>query len=196
VAVRHSPGVGSEPDMPSHDTRPASTWPPWRTWAWFVVASAVVLGPNVAAVVTPFEYFPWTAAPMFAVPPTAHQRAIPIFEIVDAKGESQPLAVAKVTALNDRDFARSFLRTAWGTDIHSPFDHHRDTSPEARRRRVERYFAGVLGRARERKHRPTMRAQRITVGVEVDVEGQKRREPLGHYDVKRGTFFFPGEGAP
>ncbi len=138
---------------------------------------------------------------MFAVPPTTHQRAIPVFLLEDTKGEFQPLNVGKVAALSERDFARSFLRTAWGTDIVSPFDHHRDSTAESRRRRVEDYLKSLMERAAEKKHRPTTRAKRIVVAVDLDdtavdgaVDGvRRRRQALGSYDVATGAFRFAGE---
>ncbi|HEY1099561.1 MAG TPA: hypothetical protein VGF99_11565, partial [Myxococcota bacterium] len=112
---------------------------------WFVVAVVVALGPGVAAIVTPFELWPWTNAPMFAHSPVTGSRFGVDFTVVDEAGRRRPLDALRATGLRLHHLHRSFLVVAWGAnDPAAPFGNFADDTPAARRQRVEQWFAGIV----------------------------------------------------
>lgn len=111
-----------------------------------VLAFTVVMVPNLVAVLTPLEAFPWTSAPMFAHSPVSHDRFVLEFTLVDGKGKRTPFPENRAASLNPWHFRRSFLVSVWGSDDPStPFGAvDPSLSPsaqkEARRRRLEEFF--------------------------------------------------------
>ena len=125
--------------------------------AWCVVVGLTLFVPNVAAVVVPFEAWPWTCAPMFAASPIDNARYIPGFILEKRDGSEAPLPTVVASGDSEWHFKRAFLINAWGSDDPSTsFGHVDGDTPALRAARVERFVGGMITFARAKK-RPTFR---------------------------------------
>lgn len=164
---------------------------------WCVAALSLLIAPNVAAVVTPFERWPFTCGPMFAEDPGAAVRYRPRFVLERHDGTTATLPARQTTGLAERWFRRAFLTHAWGSDgAHSFLAHDDDAVANgadrdaARAARVAGFFDGVVAAAQQKKK---LRAQwrdvvavRVEV-VDVDAAGAGARL-LGRYDLATKRF--------
>ena len=119
-----------------------------RRHAGELAAAAVItalLLPNLAALVVPYESFPYTSAQMFAHykgPGTPLYRLRMIAEPADGRPEREVHAAD--LGLNGVSFSRTFFGDVYGSiDPYSPFGHHPGDTPRAFEERLGRYFGHV-----------------------------------------------------
>ncbi len=163
---------------------------------WCAVAFVVLVGPNIVAVVAPFEHWPWTCAPMFAASATGNALYRTHFILEKRDGTTAPLPTKDAAGLNDWHFRRSFLVKAWGSDDASTsFGHVDHDTPELRAARVGRYFDGMV-RFAKKKRRPVF--QGVTaVRVELEeVTPRQQTRLLGRYLVADRRFVLADRREP
>jgi len=155
--------------------------------AWLVVGSIAVLGPELWAIGTLSERWPWTCAPMFAASPVSLDRAVIRVTTVKQDGARAPLN-ARTLGIPDWYFGRLLFLDVW-----RPGD---GGGPAARGARVERFFSGLMRHPRG--------AQALRGVVAVDIEVQRERDGgaldpaqrLGTFDARAERFAFASGGAP
>jgi len=196
--------AGDQPD----GAGPAA--PARKMVVWLVVAALGCLGPHVAIVALSREAFPFTSSPMFALSPGDFTKKTIRFSFIDREGDAftppnqQEELMTRVRA---RDLRRAFLRQAWRADQPSltwpwpasvtggPYGHRHDDTREARRDRVERFWAGIV--ARERARQASVIKRRDIVAIALDaVKDRKNVTRLGTYIIDDGRFVFGDEPAP
>jgi len=166
---------------------------------WLVVCLVVVLGPGLASIVTPFELWPWTNAPMFAHSPVSGTRQLIDFTVVKADGRRVPFDSRRAAGFISWHLHRSFLLVAWGADAaDSPFGHVDADTPERRRERITRWFNAIVDWNRKKKPPKKVHGKRTrqddfvdVVAIEVGltplhVPGPRR--VLGTYDIATRRF--------
>ena len=174
--------------MDDSKTAPASHSTVWVR-VWLCAASVVLVVPNLAAVIVPFESWPWTNAPMFAASPVDNAISSTSFTLELADGGTRPLPTRAAAGLNQWHFRRSFLTTAWGSDDAStPFGHVEDDTAALRAARVGHYFDALV-RYAKRKRRDVFDG---VVAIRVDVQQvqptPKPQRSLGRYELKSRRF--------
>ena len=115
-----------------------------RELAAAAVITAILL-PNLAALVVPYESFPYTSAPMFAHytgPGTQRYRLRIVVEPADGRPERE-LHAADL-GMRGVSFSRSFFGDVYGSiDPYSPFGHHPGDTPRVFEERLGRYLGRV-----------------------------------------------------
>ena len=167
-----------------------SRHPARDVFAAIVIAAFLV--PNVAAVITPYEEFPYTSAPMFAhyvdKEATARFALRFIAEMNDGRPDAQitprQLGVAGVP------FSRYFFSHVYGsTDPRSPFGYRADT-PAAFEQRNEVFFERAVSVLRRRNadrwtHLSRIRLEAFRIGADGNAA---EVHVVGHYDVASRQF--------
>jgi hypothetical protein len=109
----------------------------------FIVAMLV---PNLAALVLPFEHFPYSSAPMFA-----HYVAddVPLYRFrfvaEPAAGPPEREVFPNEVGLLNVEFYRHFFGSVYGSiDPRSPYGHHVGDSPAAFEARLGRLFRDLV----------------------------------------------------
>jgi hypothetical protein len=123
-----------------------------RATLFGAVASALFLLPHIAALVHPYEEFPYTSAPMFAHyvgPETPRYR----FRFAAEFADGRPAVEFRGPDLGLRgvEFTRYFFSTVYGSvHPHSPFAPHRQDTPAAFEARMTRALADMATVLRRR----------------------------------------------
>ncbi len=177
------------------DARPGRL--PVRLLLWLVVCVVVALGPGAAAILTPFELWPWTNAPMFAHSPVDNARFVVDFTVVETDGRRRPFD-GRLAGYTSWHLPRSFLATAWGADVAgSPWRLDNDDDGALRRARVSRWFEAIVTFNAQQNKKKGQRSDFVDVAfVEVGLTPDHVVEPrrmLGRYDVMQARFVFADE---
>ncbi|MDP2343677.1 MAG: hypothetical protein Q8O67_22145 [Deltaproteobacteria bacterium] len=151
------------------------------------MAGLLLIVPNVAAVVVPFEAWPWTCAPMFAASPIDNELYIPRFIMEKHDGTSELLPTSKASGgISDSHFVRQFLVVAWGSaDPATSFGYVDDDTPALRATRIERFLRPMMTLARKKT------AFRDVVAVRLELrqlEPVPNTRVLGRYLVSNGRW--------
>ncbi len=162
--------------------------PAWGHGVWCVVASLLLFVPNVAAVVVPFEAWPYTCAPMFAASPVDNALYLPTFILEKKDGSTEPLPTLPASGISEWLFKRAFLIEAWGSDDPSTsFGHVDDDTAAKRAARIERFVQAMIRHTRRSK-RPVFDD---VVALRIDLEQTqpvKSKRVLGRYVVAAHHF--------
>ena len=162
---------------------------------WCVVAGGALLLPNVAAVVIPFEHWPYTCAPMFAASPVSNALYVPHFILEKRDGTTAELPTSAVAGTSEWHFKRQFLNLAWGSDDPATsYGHVVDDTPALRAARIERFSAALVEFAR-RKKRPVFRDVRALRIELQQTHPVSETRVLGRYVLAQRRFVVDG-GAP
>lgn len=156
---------------------------------WLCAAAVVLVVPNVAAVIVPFENWPWTNAPMFAASPVDNALSSTSFTLELADGGSRPLPTRAAAGLNQWHFRRSFLTTAWGSDDAStPFGHVANDTDELRAARVGHYFDALVRYAKKKRRGVFDGVVAVRVEVQQVQPTTTPMRTLGRYVLKDRRF--------
>jgi len=161
---------------------------------------AAVLLPQLAALVVPYEEFPYTSAPMFAHyvgPDTPRYR----FRFVAERGDGSAEREIRATdlGLNGVELSRYFLGSIYGSmDPLSPFGHHGGDTPEAFEARLSTFFRDATTVLERRGGAAPGQLSGIRLEV-VRLEGGNRDgevHVVGRYDVASHHFTHTWRGQP
>lgn len=160
----------------------------WRA-LWCALALTLLILPNIAAVVVPFERWPLTCGPMYAENPAARVRYRSSFVLEHRDGSTTTLATRKALGLSEWQFRRAFLVVGWGADNSGGFvaDAVREDveADDARAARVAAFFDGVAAAAQQKKKQ--RRAWRDVVAIRVDVSADVSTDVSGEGGPLWGT---------
>lgn len=153
---------------------------------WCAAAFSLLVVPNVAAVVTPFERWPFTCGPMFAENPGARVRYDASFVLEHDDGTTTPLAARKAIGLSESQFRRAFLVHGWGSDDDGSFLAFANDDDDARAGRVAAFFDGVVAVALNNQKQEWSNV--VAVRVDIVEVGAAGDVVVGVYAVKDRSF--------
>jgi hypothetical protein len=172
----------------SDDARPSSRL---RRIAFFLVALALLSG-NIAAIVVPFEVYPFTSAPMFAHPPAgAGTRYVVDLRLLALPNQEHAFPYDAL-GFSEAHFQRTLLVRAYGSsDADAPYGYVPEDDDDKRAARLQRFFTIVVDALRERGALPPAAgAVRLSLRA-VDREAQARE--IGTYRIASGMFERPDD---
>lgn len=152
-------------------------------WIWPIVVVTLIALPNAAAMVVPFEAWPFTNAPMFAAD-IARSRLYRPRLVIEGPKERR-LSPWRVFRISDRYFTRLLLVSAYGSiDPDTPFGYVENDTPEQFERRLDRFFDVAFARAR----RQAMPADATSVRLELERVDDGEIHVVGRYDLAHHRF--------
>jgi hypothetical protein len=144
-----------------------------------VIVVVIVLAPNVAAMVIPFEAWPYTNAPMFAadIPRSTLYRPLLLLD-----GDKR--FPTKSVRLGERLVQRLLLISAYGsTDPDTPFGFVPDDTPKKLEARLDSFFDRLVTKADKKQLKG---ATTLRLVLEERVTGERRE--IGRYDLGKHRF--------
>lgn len=158
---------------------------------FLVVAFALTLC-NAAAIVVPFEIYPFTSSPMFAHPPvdSGMRYLVEMSVLTPSSGDGVfPYAALGFT---ESHFARTLLVRAYGSvDPDAPYGFVRGDDAAARTRRLAVFFRACADALRERNALPA-----DATGIRLSLRAKDRDGPareIGTFDFESGAFRRPAD---
>lgn len=161
-----------------------------RSLSFLLVAFALTLA-NIAAIVMPFEIYPFTSAPMFAHPPAGSgmRYRVEVTILTDSSGAN--VFPYEAIGFTETHFVRALLVRGYGSvDSSAPYGFVRDDDDSTRTLRLEAFFRSCVDTLRERNALPDG-----ATGVRLSLRAKDREEQaheIGTYDLKSGVFRRPG----
>jgi len=158
--------------------------------SFLLVALALTMA-NVAAMVVPFETYPFTSAPMFAHPPVGSgtRYRVEVKIVTDSSGANA--FPYEAIGFTETHFVRALLVRGYGSvDSSAPYGFVRDDDDRTRTRRLEAFFRSCVDTLRERNALPDG-ATGVRLSLRAKDRADEARE-IGTYDLASGVFRRPG----
>ncbi len=157
---------------------------------FLLVAFALTLA-NAAAIVAPFEIYPFTSSPMFAHPPVGSGTRYLVEVKVLTPSSGDGVFPYEAIGFTETHFVRTLLVRGYGSaDAGAPYGFVRDDDDAARTRRLQVFFRACVDALREREALPAG----IT-GIRLSLRAKDREGPtreIGTYDLASDGFQRPG----
>jgi len=157
---------------------------------FLLVAFALTLA-NVAAIVAPFEIYPFTSSPMFAHPPVGSGTRYLVEVKVLTPSSGDDVFPYEAIGFTETHFLRTLLVRGYGSvDAYAPYGFVRNDDDAARTRRLQTFFRACVDALRERDALPAG-----TTGIRLALRAKDREGPtheVGTYDLASNEFRRPG----
>jgi hypothetical protein len=157
---------------------------------FLLVAVALTLA-NVAAIVAPFEIYPFTSSPMFAHPPVGSGTRYLVDVRILTLSSGDYVFPYEAIGFTETHFLRTLLVRGYGSvDADAPYGFVRGDDDAARTRRLQGFFRACVDALRKRNALPGgITGIRLSLRAK-DLEAPTRE--IGTYDLASGEFQRPG----
>jgi hypothetical protein len=165
---------------------------------WVGAFIALFLAPNLAALVVPYEEFPYTSAPMFAHYASANTPRYHLRFVAEVDGADREVIAPSMLGAPGTPLARLFFGHVYGSiEPSSPFGVRGPDTPAAFEARLSRFFGAVVT-VLERRDPTWQRPTHIRLDA-VRLTPDNRDETVhtvGYYSVAAGRFTHTWRPAP
>lgn len=153
----------------------------------FVLLTFMLALANVAAIVTPFEIYPFSNSPMFAHPPVGSGTRYLVEVKVITPSSGDDVFPYKAIGFTEAHFLRTLLVRAYGSVVaDAPYGFVHGDDDAARARRLQAFFRACVDALRERDALPAG-----MTGIRLSLRAKDRGGPvqeIGTYDLASDEF--------